>query len=222
MHGGGDRISEYQRRIGVEPTFVGGRRVTTREDIEAIRMILSGVVNKELVAALLAQDVTAVGVSGEDGGLIRAVLSENVELGRVGNPSRVNSRLLETLLDAAFLPVISPLAAEESSTSGDALNVNGDDAASAIAVALNADELLFVADVNGVLDENGSPIASLDQAEASELIDRGTINKGMRAKLEAGFSAIAGGVGRVRVGGLAAIEDANAGTTLKLVPSLAT
>ena len=68
MHGGGDRISEYQRRIGVEPTFVGGRRVTTREDIEAIRMILSGVVNKELVAALLAQDVTAVGVSGEDGG----------------------------------------------------------------------------------------------------------------------------------------------------------
>jgi acetylglutamate kinase len=196
--------------------------VTTREDIEAVRMVLSGAVNKELVSSLVAQNVPAVGVSGEDGGLIRAALSDNRELGRVGNPTNVNVQLLETLMDGGFLPVISPLAAEEGAATGDALNVNGDDAAAAIAIALGADELLFIADVEGVLNDGGAAIASLDQMMTSELIDRGTIKKGMRAKIEAGFGAIAGGVSRVRIAALEAIDHADAGTTLKLAQSLTT
>ena len=221
VHGGGDRISEFQRRVGLEPSFVDGRRVTTREDMEIVRMVLSGLVNKELVAAFAAAGVPGVGISGEDAAMITATPIDATGLGRAGKPVAVRSDLIELLLDNGYMPVISPLAAEDGPT-GEALNVNADDAAAAIAIALVASELLLIADVEGVLDESGKRIASLDQSDAGELIQNGVINRGMRAKLEAGFAALAGGVGRVRISTLEGLTDSTSGTLLTFAQSLIT
>jgi acetylglutamate kinase len=221
VHGGGDRISEFQRRVGLEPSFVDGRRVTTRQDMEIVRMVLSGLVNKELVAAFATAGLPAVGISGEDAATITATPIDATGLGRAGKPVAVRSELIELLLDGGYLPVISPLAGEDGPT-GEALNVNADDAAAAIAIALAASELLLIADVEGVLDESGKLIASLDQSDAGELIQNGVINRGMRAKLEAGFAALAGGVGRVRISTLEGLTDSGAGTLLTFAQSLIT
>jgi acetylglutamate kinase len=220
VHGGGDRISEFQRRVGLEPSFVDGRRVTTREDMEIVRMVLSGYVNKELTASLVAAGAPAVGISGEDGGMIAATLLDE-RLGRVGKPAIVKPDVIETLLDNGFLPVISPLAMEDGSP-GEVLNVNGDDAAAAIAIALGASELLLIADVDGVLDDQQSVVSTLDQSDAAELVQNGIVNKGMKAKLEAGFSALSGGVGRVRISSLDGIANKSSGTLLTYAQSLTT
>ena len=190
VHGGGDRISEFQRRIGLEPSFIDGRRITTREDMEIVRMVLSGFVNKELVSAFVAAGVPAVGISGEDAALITATTVDTSGLGRVGKPIAVNADLIDVLLAGGYLPVISPLATEDDSPHGEPLNVNGDDAAGAIAIAVGAFELLLIADVSGVLDQHGSTIRFLDQTDAAELVHSGVVNKGMKAKLEAGFAAL--------------------------------
>jgi acetylglutamate kinase len=129
--------------------------------------------------------------------------------------------LLELLLDAGYLPVISPLASEDGDPA-EALNVNGDDAAAAIAIALRASELLLVADVAGVLDSNDMVISNLDHTEAADLTQKGVVKKGMKAKLEAGFAALAGGVARARIADLNGLEDDGAGTSLTLAQSLIT
>jgi acetylglutamate kinase len=189
--------------------------------MEIVRMVLSGLVNKELVAAFATAGLPAVGISGEDAATITATPIDATGLGRAGKPVAVRSELIELLLDGGYLPVISPLAGEDGPT-GEALNVNADDAAAAIAIALAASELLLIADVEGVLDESGKLIASLDQSDAGELIQNGVINRGMRAKLEAGFAALAGGVGRVRISTLEGLTDSGAGTLLTFAQSLIT
>ena len=128
--------------------------------------------------------------------------------------------LIRALLDEGYLPVISPVASEEGGEEGEALNVNGDDAASAIAIALGASELLFVVDVQGVLDRAGEPIAAIDRMESLDLIRSGVINSGMRAKLEAGFAALSSGVERVRISMISGLTDPTAGTLLSLEQSL--
>ena len=218
VHGGGNEISDLQQRLGRETSFVDGRRVTTSDDIDLVRMVLSGVANKRLVSALIGEGVKAVGISGEDGGMISAVPLDP-DLGRAGRPVSVDGLILKLLLGAGYLPVISPLARAVGEPSG-ALNVNGDDAASAIAVALGADELLLIADVEGVLDEGGRLVGSLERTDASELASDGTVSRGMLAKLEAGFAALSGGVAKVRIAGLSALGDSEAGTMLTLTPSL--
>jgi len=211
VHGGGDAISGLQRRFGLEPRFVGGRRVTTPDDLEVVRMVLSGTANKRLVSALIAHDVRAVGISGEDASLVVARPGDP-ELGRVGVPYEIDVRLPLHLLAGGFVPVISPLARDVRGGYGDALNVNGDDCAAAIAAALGAEELLLLADVPGVLDARGEPIPVLQAAAANALIAAGTAAGGMAAKLEASQQALAGGVGRVRIGDLDALRDASRGT----------
>ena len=218
VHGGGDEISQLQEKLGKKPSFIGGRRVTTDDDIELVRMVLSGVANKRLVSAITGVGVEAVGISGEDGGMISAVPLDS-ELGRAGKPVSVDPTVLEALLRAGYLPVISPVARAQGEISG-ALNVNGDDAASAIAVALGAAELLLIADVEGVLDNSGQVLRAVEHADASDLAQDGTVSRGMLAKLEAGFAALSGGVATVRIGGLSALVDSAAGTTLTLTPSL--
>lgn len=214
VHGGGDEISALQRRLGSEPSFVNGRRFTSAGDIEIVRMILSGLVNKRLVSSLTAVGIPAVGISGEDAKTISATAIDPERLGRTGKPNAVNVTLIRTLLDSGYLPVISPLASEDSGSPGDALNVNSDDAAAAIAIALDASELLLIVDVAGVLDAAGNAIENISQPEASRLIQSGVINSGMRAKLEAGFSAVAGNVGRVRISGLDGLGAPMKGTLL--------
>lgn len=216
VHGGGDEVSALQRRLGLEPQFRGGRRVTSAEDLELVRMVLSGATNKRLVAQLLSAKVRAVGISGEDAGLLLAHVTDP-DFGRVGGAMTAQPTLLTHLWSGGFIPVVSPLGRDADDPQGGGLNVNGDDAAAAIAAAIGADELLLVADVPGVLTDAGEPIATLDSAAAQALIASGVAKGGMAAKLEAGALALRGGVRRVRIGDLTAITDASVGT--RLLPS---
>lgn len=212
VHGGGDAVSELQRARGVEPRFVGGRRVTTPGDLDVLRMALSGLANKQLVAALAGAGVPAFGCSGEDGALLTATRTPDPALGAVGVPARVDAALLDTLLRAGCCPVLSPVSADADAPGG-ALNVNGDDAAAAVAIALGAAELFFLADVPGVL-ASGLPVAVLDAAGARALVADGTVVGGMAAKLDAAHAALGAGVRRVRIGDLAALADPARGTMI--------
>lgn len=220
VHGGGDEISAMQRALGRETRFVDGRRVTTANDIELLRMVLSGTVNKRLVNALVAAGSPAVGLSGEDSRLIAAEPIDIDALGYVGEPAEVNAGLLETLLGGGFLPVISPLAYDASITAGGALNVNGDDAAAAIAIALDAEELLLISDVEGVRGEDGAMIPLVDPERARDLIASGAAAGGMIAKLHAAERALAGGVGRVRICDLNGLTDSQCGTFITQVAGI--
>jgi len=221
VHGGGDEVTTLQSALGLEAQFVGGRRVTSAEDIDVVRMALSGSANKRLVAALVGNGVRALGLSGEDASLLTATPVDPARLGYVGAPHRANVELLWHLLDGGYVPVISPVSRNACAGvtgpnalgSAAALNVNGDDAAAALAVALAASELLLVADVPGVMSD-GAVIPLLHAAVARNLIAAGTAAGGMRAKLEAALSAINGGVERVRIGDIAAITDSGRGTLL--------
>lgn len=212
VHGGGDEISALQRALGIEPVFVGGRRATTPRDLELVRMALSGAANKRLVTALVDRGVAAWGISGEDARLLQATPFANEAFGLAGTPTDVNIAPLQLLLERGYLPVVSPVARNIAGTG--ALNVNGDDAAAAFAAALDAQELVFVSDVTGVTGVTGDIRHHMNIADARELIATGIATGGMAAKLEAAERALRGGVLRVRIGGIAAINDAGAGTVI--------
>jgi len=213
VHGGAVEIDRLQRALGATPRFVGGRRVTSADDIDTVRMALSGSANKRMVSALCALGIPAVGVSGEDAAMLRAAPFDDA-LGRVGRPQSVRTGLVRLLLDGGYLPVIAPLAAGAEGEAG-ALNVNGDDAAAAIAAALGAAELVFVTDVDGV-QRDGATVESLDASAAKSLLASGEAAGGMAVKVASALGALAGGTARVRIGGTAAIRDASAGTTLTM------
>jgi acetylglutamate kinase len=214
VHGGGDEVSALQRTLGATPTFVGGRRVTSAKDIELLRMALSGSANKRLVSALVSRGVAAVGVSGEDAALLTAAPLDPDRLGCVGDPRQVNVAFLRHLLAGGYLPVVSPLSRGETPAAGStALNVNGDDAAATIAAALEADELLLVADIAGVLFD-GCVVPELAPVGVGKLIANGAASDGMVAKLEAALAALASGVARVRIGDVSAIHDSTRGTVV--------
>jgi acetylglutamate kinase len=215
VHGGGDEISALQRTLGSEPKFAGGRRVTTADDIAIIRMVLSGLVNKRLVGSFMAAGAPAVGISG-DAALIAAQPLGVAEFGHVGMPAQINIGVIQALWGAGYLPVISPLGTNAVSHDGSALNVNGDDAAAAIAVALHADELLLIVDVEGVLDDSKHVIPQLAVDEARALIASGVAAGGMAAKLEAAHAALSGGVAKVRIADLAALTDPKRGTVVTM------
>jgi acetylglutamate kinase len=219
VHGGGDEVTTLQTAFGTAAQFIDGRRVTSAADVEMVRMALSGSANKRLVASLVGEGVRALGLSGEDAALITATPLDAQRFGHVGQPHRINVELLWLLLDGGYLPVLSPVSRNACAGHGgnvplgDALNVNGDDAASAVAVALAAKELLLVADVPGVMVD-GAVVPTLDAHGAAGLLSDGTASGGMRAKLQAALAAVAGGVERVRISDIAAVDDERRGTTL--------
>jgi acetylglutamate kinase len=213
VHGGGDDISALQSALGITAQFVDGRRVTTAQDLELVRMALSGTANKRLVSALVREGVRAVGLSGEDGSLIAATPVDSGRLGHVGAPQKINRSLLLHLIDGGYLPVISPVSRNVGHELGTALNVNADDAAAAIAIAIDAEELLVVSDVEGVMVD-GEPAATLTLAEARGLMQDGRASGGMRAKLMAATVAVEGGV-RVRITDLGGIKDRDRGTLIQ-------
>lgn len=222
VHGGGDEISQLQRKLGIDPAFVQGRRVTSAADVDLVRMALTGLSNQRLVAALVSAGLSAVGISGEDAGSIQAAIVAEGALGLVGAPVDVDTALLRTLLNADYLPVISPVAraVDPDAAGGCTLNVNGDDAAAAIAIALGADELLFVTDVAGVR-VGGVTTAHLDAEGVAALIAGGEAGGGMEPKLNAALAALGGGVSRVRIGGLDMILDTGSGTLIESVETVA-
>jgi acetylglutamate kinase len=199
--------------MGKEPRFEGGRRVTQDDEIDLVRMVLSGSANKRMVSLLAAAGLRAVGVSGEDGGLLRAHVAPGAPMGRVGERISAHPMLVQDLLATGWLPVVSPLGTDADALDHRALNLNGDDAATALAIGLRASELLLVADVPGVLVD-GLPTAALQYEDALELIERGVAAGGMAAKLQAGYHALAHGVGRVRIGDLSTLADPARGTVL--------
>lgn len=212
VHGGGDEISAMQRALGREPTFVGGRRVTSKSDLDLLRMVLSGLVNKRLVNSLVAAGIPAVGLSGEDDSLIGAEIIDADSLGFAGRPTAINVQLLRTFMDAGYMPVISPIGYDVMSGKGGALNVNGDDAAAAIAAALGAEELLLIADVEGVLDAQGDLVQVLSIESSRDLIASGVAAGGMAAKLESAHAALLAGVDRVRICDIEGLADSERGT----------
>jgi acetylglutamate kinase len=220
MHGGGDEVTALQRAFGRESRFVAGRRVTELHDLELLRMALSGSANKRLVAGLVGAGVPAVGLSGEDAATICARADERETMGEVGTSASVDSRLLLHLLRGGFCPILSPLARDIASKGAGVLNVNGDDAAAAVAVSLEAEELLLISDVDGVLMD-GVAVRQLDAVTAREAIRAKVAQGGMAAKLLAGLGAVERGVAQVRIGSLAAIADSTAGTSLTLSRVLA-
>ncbi|MEO5588304.1 MAG: acetylglutamate kinase [Gemmatimonadaceae bacterium] len=219
VHGGGDEISGLQRALGREPVFINGRRVTTPADMELVRMVLSGSTNKRLIATLRREGLPAVGISGEDAGLLSAEPIDPEVFGRSGRPVAADTAIINTLLVGGYLPVISPVGVDFTSSTNEPLNVNGDDASALIAAALAA-ELWLVADVEGVLDADQQLIDHLDEAQVEELVAAGTVNSGMQAKLEAGFEALARGASVVRIVGLAALASNGEGTSLSLTKSM--
>lgn len=216
VHGGGDEVTALQGAFGLTPQFVDGRRVTTPRDMELVRMALSGSANKRLVAALVREGVRAVGISGEDASLIAATPVDAERLGHVGAVQRVNASLLWHLLDGGYLPVISPVSRNIGLDLGPTLNVNADDAAAAIAVALDATELLLVSDVPGVM-RDGEVVPKMTIGDAAALMSDGTVAGGMAAKVQAAAAALRAGVPKVRVGDLSLLDDDERGTTITVM-----
>lgn len=214
VHGGGDEVSALQQAFGRQSQFIDGKRVTAVEDLDLLRMALSGSANKRLVSAMVGAGVPAVGISGEDAGLLQAVANTRATMGEVGTPSAVQPSLIHQLLQGGFCPVISPLARDRDAVAG-VLNVNGDDAAAAIAVALEAAELLLISDVDGVLVD-GVALTHLDVDAAQTLMRTGVAKGGMAAKLDAALGALARGVARVRIGAVRALTDDSCGTMITL------
>lgn len=193
VHGGGPLVSEWAASLGQETRFVRGLRVTDEPMRDVALAVLAGLANARIVAALTARAVPAVGLSGIDGGILRAI-REDPELGLVGRITKVDSALLEELVDAGRVPVVAPAAFEERAEGEvEVLNVNADSAAGAIAASLGARLLVFITDVPGVRGKDGKVIASLDRDKAKALVDDGTIEGGMLPKVEA--CLIAAGAG---------------------------
>lgn len=210
VHGGGRAIAEMQRRLGLPTVKIDGLRVTGAESLAVAQMVLSGQANKQIVAALLAAGVDAVGLSGVDGGLLRCRQKQHpaADLGYVGEITHVRSELIEQLAALGITAVISPISL---GADGQIYNVNADEAAGAIALALNAGLLNFVSNVPGVL-QNGVVIPNLTATQTEELISSGIIGDGMVPKVRAALDAVGRGVPQARIVNLGGLTHSG-GTT---------
>jgi acetylglutamate kinase len=210
VHGGGPEITSVSQQLGIEAEWHNGKRITPPAALDAAAMVLSGRVNKRIVGALIMAGVDAMGMSGIDGGLVRAEVAHDGALGLVGRVCEVRADLLQWMLAAGITPVISPISL---AANGQALNVNADEVAAAVADALNASELLFLTDVAGVMVD-GVVKDSLSVIDAENMIASGAAYGGMAVKLGAAMQALHAGTDRVRIGGLTTLTDAAAGTAL--------
>ena len=190
VHGGGPQIGSMLERLGIETVFKDGLRVSDMETVGVAEMVLSGAINKALVSAVNKAGGRAVGLSGRDARLITAApMAEN--LGFTGVPVDTDVRVVETLSDAGFIPVISPISASES---GEGYNINADTAAGTLAAALGASRLLLMTDVAGVLSKDKALLSDLSVADVEGLIADGTAQGGMIPKLQTAMEAVQGGV----------------------------
>jgi acetylglutamate kinase len=196
VHGGGPQVTAHIEKLGGTATFVDGYRVTTAEDLEVVRMVLAGVINKDIVALINRHGTLAAGLSGEDGALVRVrKKTAATDLGFVGDVEQVNPRIVTDLL-RDFIPVIATLGVDEN---GQAYNVNADEVAAAIAEALGAEKLVFLTNVNGIIDAAGNLLTQLSADGVELLRADGVLTAGMLPKVDAALRAIKGGVPRVTI-----------------------
>ena len=200
VHGGGKEITKWTKKVGIETRFVNGLRVTDKDTMEVAEMVLNRI-NKGLASIMEKVGVHAVGLSGKDGSVLRVKkkLSKGEDIGFVGEVTEVNTKLLNTLLDNDFVPVVCPIGSDEGYHS---YNINADDAACAIATAMGASKLVFLTDIEGVyrdpLDKS-SLISELSILEAEELLASGNVGGGMLHKIQNCVDAIKAGVSRVHI-----------------------
>jgi acetylglutamate kinase len=198
VHGGGPQIGELMERLGKKPEFRDGLRVTDAETLDIARMVLVGKVNRDIVSAINVHGPLAVGVSGEDAGLIQAA-QRDPELGFVGDISEVKPELLVRLLAQDLVPVVATIGSDDT---GQAYNINADTAAAAIAVALEAQKLVFLTDVEGIRADRADPSSLLSQLSAVDLaalIEKGAVGAGMIPKAQAALDAVGGGVAQAHI-----------------------
>ena len=200
VHGGGKEISRWVGKVGMEPKFINGLRVTDKDTMEIAEMVLAKV-NKELVAMVESLGVNAVGISGKDGGLLkcRKKQTEGGDIGFVGEVTKVEPKILEDLLEKDFLPIIFPVGYDDEFAT---YNINADDVATAIARAVKASKLVFLTDIEGVLEDPNTPetlISKIDTESAKELFESGIITGGMIPKLKNCLEAVQNDVKRVHI-----------------------
>ena len=210
VHGGGRQVEKLLKELHIESKFIDGRRETSASAMEVVEMVLAGSMNKALAAGLSRAGVPAVGISGRDGGLIRASLVAG--LGSVGTPEHVDASLLEGLWAAKFLPVIAPVSA---GPSGAAVNVNADEVAQWIARAIGAETLVFLSDVDGVVLD-GAPVAELNEAKIGARTGDGSIHGGMAMKVRMALAAAQSGIPSVTIAGRARLSGGFPGTRISL------
>jgi acetylglutamate kinase len=208
VHGGGPQINSVLDRMGIHSRFVKGMRLTDEATMDVVEMVLGGKVNKGIVAQINQQGGKAVGLSGKDGGLIRArklhiVYQEDkdkppeiIDPGLVGEVTHINPAIINTLTQQGFIPIIAPVGAGES---GETYNINADLVASSIAVALSAGRLILLTDVDGVLDDSGSLISSISAENINQMVEKKTISGGMIPKIECAINALKNGVGKAHI-----------------------
>lgn len=205
VHGGGPQIGEFMDRLGMKTKFVDGLRVTDKNTIEIVEMVLVGKINKEIVAHINQNGGKAVGLSGKDGNLLMAEkiwlkdkndLSKKVDIGMVGEVKSVNPNVINTLDIDQFIPVIAPLGAGED---GETYNINADTAAGEIASALKAEKLILLTDVEGVKDKTGNLLSTLTEQETEKSIETGAISGGMIPKVNCCCKALDKGVGKAHI-----------------------
>ena len=207
VHGGGPKISQTMKKMGKEPTFVQGQRVTDRETMDIVEMVLGGLINKEIVALINSHGGRAVGLSGKDGNLIKAKKKlirnraakgeeEIIDIGLVGEVESVSPAILHSLERDGFIPVISPIGV---GAKGETYNVNADYVASAIASSLRAEKLMLLTDVEGIKDSEGKILSTLTRTDIVELINDKVISGGMLPKVQACTRALEGGVKKTHI-----------------------
>ncbi len=207
VHGGGPKISAMMEKMGKKPKFVQGQRVTDEETMDIVEMVLGGLVNKEIVSLINNHGGKAVGLSGKDGGLIKAKkkmiknsdrtgVEEIIDLGLVGEVTNIDPQILISLKNEGFIPVVSPVGV---GPKGETLNINADYVAAAVAAALKAEKLILLSDVPGILDKSEKIISTLKKTQIKKLIKNGTITGGMLPKVQACLKALEGGVAKTHI-----------------------
>ena len=196
VHGGGKKINETLDKIGITSEFKDGLRVTSKECVEVTEMVLSGLVNKEITALLNQNGAPSIGISGKDGDLLRAKFLDEKKYGFVGVIDEVNTNFINDLLEKGYLPVIAPLATDENGVS---YNINADLCASKVASALKADKVIFLSDIDGVLDKEGKLISKLDEKLINKFKKDGTISGGMIPKMDACLECVKAGAGSAHI-----------------------
>lgn len=208
VHGGGPKINSVMEKMGKKPRFIQGQRVTDKETMDIVEMVLGGLVNKEIVSLINSHGGKAVGMSGKDGELIRAKkklvkrtspetgADTLIDLGLVGEVTSVNTHVLSSLEKEGFIPVISPIGV---GSKGETLNINADYVAASIASTLKAEKFILLTDVPGIMDKKNQIISTLTEKQIKKLVRDRTITGGMLPKVQACLKAVEGGVSKTHI-----------------------
>jgi len=203
VHGGGPQIGVMMKRLGKEPRFVGGMRVTDQETVEIVEMVLVGKINKEIVERINHHGGQAIGLSGKDATLLRArrrahrlPSGEEVDIGLVGEVEKVNTEAIRLLTSDGFIPVIAPVGV---GSGGETYNINADLVAGDVAAALGAEKLIHLTDVQGILDSDRQLVSTLARKDAEQFVKDGVIDGGMLPKVESSLRALEGGTAKAHI-----------------------